>query len=59
VSAVVCWRLDRLDRTAKGLTALFEELRAKKVNLDSLKDGVDLSATAGRFMANVLASVAQ
>ncbi len=27
VAAVVCWRLDRLGRTAKGLTALFEDLR--------------------------------
>lgn len=59
VSAIVCWRLDRLGRTAKGLTALFEELRGLKVNLVSLKDGLDLSTAAGRLMANVLASVAQ
>lgn len=59
VSAVVVWRIDRLGRTAKGLTALFEELRDRKVNLISLKDGLDLSTPAGRLMANVLASVAQ
>ena len=59
VDRVVCWRLDRLGRTAKGLTALFEELRERKVNLLSLKDGLDLSTAAGRLMANVLASVAQ
>lgn len=59
VSAVVVWRLDRLGRTARGLTALFEDLREKKVNLISLRDGVDLSTAAGRLMANVLASVAQ
>lgn len=59
VDRVVCWRLDRLGRTAKGLTALFEELRERKVNLISLKDGLDLSTAAGRLMANVLASVAQ
>jgi DNA invertase Pin-like site-specific DNA recombinase len=59
VSAVVVWRLDRLGRTAAGLTALFAELRERKVNLVSLKDGLDLSTPAGRLMANVLASVAQ
>jgi DNA invertase Pin-like site-specific DNA recombinase len=59
VSAIVCWRLDRLGRTAKGLTALFHELFERKVNLVSLKDGIDLNTPAGRLMANMLASVAQ
>lgn len=59
ISKVVVWRLDRLGRTAKGLTALFDELHERKVNLVSLKDGLDLSTPAGRLMANVLASVAQ
>jgi DNA invertase Pin-like site-specific DNA recombinase len=59
VSQVVVWRIDRLGRTAKGLTALFADLQAKKVNLVSLEDGLDLSTAAGRLMAHVLASVAQ
>ena len=59
VSKVVVWRLDRLGRTARGLTALFEELRERGVSLVSLKDGLDLSTPAGRMMANVLASMAQ
>jgi DNA invertase Pin-like site-specific DNA recombinase len=59
VSAVVCWRIDRLGRTAKGLTSLFSDLQERKVNLVSLKDGLDLSTPVGRLMANVLASVAQ
>ena len=59
VSAVVVWRIDRLGRTARGLTALFDDLQKRKVNLVSLKDGLDLSTPAGRLMANVLASVAQ
>lgn len=58
VSAVVVWRLDRLGRTASGLTALFEKLAAQQINLVSIKDGVDLSTAAGRLIANVLASVA-
>ncbi len=59
VSAVVVWRLDRLGRTVSGLANLFDELQQRKINLVSLKDGVDLSTPAGRLMANVLASVAQ
>jgi DNA invertase Pin-like site-specific DNA recombinase len=59
VSQVVVWRMDRLGRTAAGLTALFEDLQKRKVNLVSIKDGVDLSTAAGRLLANVLASVAQ
>ncbi|QDV63047.1 recombinase family protein [Crateriforma conspicua] len=59
VRNLVIWRLDRLGRTASGLTKLFDELQDSGVNLVSLKDGVDLSTPAGRMMANVLASVAQ
>lgn len=59
VKSVVIWRLDRLGRTASGLTVLFDELVKLGVNLVSIKDGLDLSTPAGRLMANVLASVAQ
>ncbi|GMU21866.1 MAG: DNA invertase Pin [Phycisphaerae bacterium] len=59
VKQIAVWRLDRLGRTAKGLTALFEELLERKVNLTSMRDGIDLNTPAGRLMANVLASVAQ
>jgi DNA invertase Pin-like site-specific DNA recombinase len=59
ISSVVVWRIDRLGRTAKSLTALFDDLRERKINLISLRDGLDLSTPAGRLMANVLASVAQ
>ena len=58
VKKIVVWRLDRLGRTAAGLTALFDELQRRKVGFESLKDSIDLSTAAGRLMANVLASVA-
>jgi DNA invertase Pin-like site-specific DNA recombinase len=58
VTKLVCWRLDRLGRTASGLTALFDKLRKRRVTLISVRDGIDLSTPAGRMMANVLASVA-
>src|SRR4051794_570852 len=38
ISAVVCWRLDRLGRTCRGLATLFEELRQRNANLISLKE---------------------
>jgi DNA invertase Pin-like site-specific DNA recombinase len=58
VSKVVVWRLDRLGRTAAGLTALFEDFQRRNIGFEALKDKVDLSTAAGRLMANVLASVA-
>ena len=58
VRTVVVWRLDRLGRTASGLTALFEKLTGRKVGLVSVRDGLDLTTAAGRLIANVLASVA-
>ena len=59
VARVVVWRLDRLGRTASGLTALFDDLVVRKVGLVSLRDGFDLTTPAGRLMAGMLASVAQ
>lgn len=59
VATVVVWRLDRLGRTAAGLTKLFTQLIDSRINLISLKDGIDLETAAGRLIANVLASVAQ
>ena len=58
VSKVVVWRLDRLGRTASGLTALFEKLQRLEIGLVSIRDGVDLTTPAGRLIAHVLASVA-
>jgi DNA invertase Pin-like site-specific DNA recombinase len=59
VGRVVVWRLDRLGRTAAGLTALFEDLQRLRVGFESIHDKVDLSTASGRLMAHVLASVAQ
>jgi DNA invertase Pin-like site-specific DNA recombinase len=58
IDTIVVWRLDRLGRTAAGLTKLFEDLRQHKCNLISLKDNLDLSTPAGRLNANIIASVA-
>ena len=58
VQTVVCWRIDRLGRTAAGLSTLFADLTTRGINLVSIKDALDLSTPAGRLMANVLSSVA-
>jgi DNA invertase Pin-like site-specific DNA recombinase len=58
VAKVVVWRLDRLGRTAAGLTALFEDLQRRKIGFEPLRDKIDLDTASGRLMANVLASVA-
>lgn len=58
VSQLVVWRLDRLGRTASGLTTLMEKLVGRRIGLVSIKDGLDLATPAGRLIANVLASVA-
>lgn len=58
VKTLVCWRLDRLAMTCSELVKLFDQLANRKVNLISLKDGLDLSTPAGRRMAGLLASVA-
>ena len=59
VKTIIVWRLDRLGRTCAGLSTPFAELNARKVNLVSLRDGLDLSTPAGKLMAHVLAGVAE
>lgn len=56
---IVVWRLDRLGRTTQGLCKLFDELRERRVDLISLKDGFSLASPAGRLHARILASVAE
>jgi len=56
---IVVWRLDRLGRTARGLCQLFDELKAHKVDLISLRDGFSLASASGRLHARILASVAE
>lgn len=57
ISKIVCWKLDRLGRTASGLAKLFEEMLKRGVGFHSLTEGVDLGTPAGRLTAHILASV--
>ena len=58
-NGIICWKLDRLGRTASGLTKLFDELRSRDIGFAPLTEGIDLSTAAGKMTASILASVAE
>jgi len=60
VARLVCWKLDRLGRTARELLILFDQLRARRSDLLCVAGGVNgLDTAEGRFMAGILAQVAE
>lgn len=59
VRAIVVWSIDRLDRSASMLTALFDDLQKRKIPLVSMTEGFDLMTPAGELVATVIAAVAQ
>ena len=59
VGKVVVWKLDRLGRTASGLSMLFKEMLERGVGFQSLTEGIDLATASGRLMAHILASVSE
>lgn len=59
LEAVVIWKLDRLGRSTSAVVKLFEEFIQRGVTLISLTEGFDLSTTAGRLLARMLASFAE
>jgi len=60
VSKIVCWRLDRLGRTARELLALRDELRERRVDLVCVMSGVmGLQTPEGRMMFGVIAQFAE
>jgi putative DNA-invertase from lambdoid prophage Rac len=59
VTHVLCWRLDRWFRSLKEVVNTLKEFEERSVTFISIKDGIDLSSSTGRLMANLLASFAQ
>jgi putative DNA-invertase from lambdoid prophage Rac len=57
--AVMVWKLDRWGRSTADLVSSIKDLDESGVTFVSLKDGIDLSTSAGRLIANVLASIAE
>lgn len=58
IDGVAFWCLDRWGRTASELIFELEEFSKSGKALISLKEGIDLSTSAGRLMANMLAIMA-
>lgn len=57
--AVAIIKLDRLTRSVRDLGTLIEEFGKGKIELVSLSESIDTSSAAGRFVLNLLGSVAQ
>ena len=58
IDGVAFTTLDRWGRTMSELVLELEEFSKTDKSLISLKEGIDLSTSAGRLMANVLAAMA-
>ena len=58
IDGVAFWKLDRWGRSMSEVVLELEEFSKSGKTLISLKEGIDLSTSAGRFMANILAAMA-
>jgi Enterobacteriaceae phage serine recombinase len=56
---LVVWKLDRLGRSVKGLTAFLDDLKARGVAFQSVQDGIDTSTALGQFFFHVLSALAE
>jgi site-specific DNA recombinase len=59
VTTVVCWRLDRMGRSALAVLQVVDTLEAAGANLVSVTESFDLSTPSGQLQLNMLASFAQ
>lgn len=55
----VVWKLDRLGRSVKGLTAFMAQLTGMGVAFQSVQDGIDTSTALGQFFFHVLGALAE
>lgn len=59
VDIVAAWKLDRVARSTRFLLNLADELKARGVQLVSLRDSIDTTTPSGKFLFVVLAAVAE
>ena len=59
VRQIVIWRLDRISRSVADLQSLLKRLKAKRVNLISLRESLDMKSASGRLLINILGSIAE
>lgn len=57
--ALVIWRLDRLSRSLSQLLSTAEELRARGIELRSLREAIDTSSPAGKVIFAVMGALAE
>lgn len=58
IDGVAFWSLDRWGRTMSELVLELEEFASTNKSMFSMKEGIDLSTSAGRLMANILSCMA-
>ncbi|MBT3980056.1 MAG: recombinase family protein [Bacteriovoracaceae bacterium] len=56
---LICWKLDRLFRSLKGMVTALQELSDLGVEFISLKDSIDMTTASGKLMTHILASFAE
>lgn len=59
IQVVIVTRLDRVTRSLKDLIELMESLQQHNVKLVSLTENIDTTGPMGRFIINLLGSIAQ
>jgi DNA invertase Pin-like site-specific DNA recombinase len=56
---LLCWKLDRVFRSLKGLVDTLQDLTEFGVEFVSFKDQIDLTTSSGRLMTHILAAFAE
>lgn len=59
INTIVCWKLDRLFRSLKGLILTLHELNDLGIDFISIKDNLDFSTSSGRLMGHIIGAFAE
>jgi len=58
-TTLVVWKLDRLGRSIKNLIAISEMLEKRKIDLQSITEGVNTTSPMGKFYFHMMSALAQ
>lgn len=59
INTIVCWKMDRLFRSLKGLILTLHELNDLGIDFISIKDNLDFSTSSGRLMGHIIGAFAE
>jgi len=59
IDIVIFWRLDRLTRSVKDKSVIFEKFEKYNIDFKSIKEEYDTTTAAGRMVLNIMVSIAQ